>query len=245
MATKQKAINLTIILITTISLIGCAAKTANQQTNNPLSFRRVTEEQKANADFKNYALSTNGAKITLVSHSGLVPNPKHPIETLINGNRSSDDWAEGEGWECEYSYRQNFTVRTRYGSESSSIADIIIEFPQETQISRIVVYTVDNAEYRSSSYGVSDLGVRYPVGRDAWAPFELEGYRGKYPGRIQNNKDGTINFRFKPTKTKAVKLFICDTKDSIDTARDKYTRDKKGVIRLVEIEVYGTEKANL
>jgi len=225
-------LNLAIILVIVMSLIGCATKTINQQVNN----------QQINADFKNYALSTNGAKITLVSHSGLVPNPKHPIETLINGNRSSDDWSEGEGWECEYSNRQNYTIRTRYGSESSSVADIIIEFPQETQISRIVVYTVDNSEYRASSYGVSDVGIRYPVGRDAWAPFELEGYQGKYPGRIQNNKDGVINFRFKPTKTKVVKLFICDTNDSVDTARDKDIRDKKGVIRLVEIEVYGTGK---
>jgi hypothetical protein len=232
MATKQKAMSLAIILAITLSLAGCATKIANQQTTNP----------QANSDFKNYALSSNGAKISIVSHSSLVPNPKHPIETLINGNRSSDDWSEGEGWECEYSYRQNLTVRTRYGSESSSIADIIIDFPEEIQISRIVVYTVDNAEFRAPSYGVSDLGARYPVGRDAWAPFELEGYNGKYPGRIQNNKDGVINFRFKPTKTKSVKLFICDTNDSVDTARGKEIRDKKGVMRLVEIEVYGTGK---
>jgi len=225
-----KIINLTIILIIAITLVGCAIKIDSPQVN---------------VDFKNYALSANGAKISLVSHSGLVPNPKHPIETLINGNRSSDDWSEGEGWECGYSYRQNFTTRTRYGSESSSIADIIIEFPQETLINRIIVYTVDNPEYRASSYGVSDLGIRYPVGRDAWAPFDLIGYSGKYPGRIQNIKDGTINFRFKPTKTKAIKLFICDTNDSVDTARDRNIRDKKGFIRLIEIEAYGTEKANL
>jgi hypothetical protein len=80
---------------------------------------------------------------------------------------------------------------------------------------------------------------------NAWAPVELEGIKMKYPARIQDNKKGIINFRFKPIKTKAIKLFICDTNDSIEKLRDQYSRDKNGVIRLIEIEDYGTEKTNL
>jgi hypothetical protein len=44
---------------------------------------------------------------------------------------------------------------------------------------------------------------------------------------------------------KVIKLFICDTNDSADKSRDRYTRNKEGIIRLIEIESYGTEKANL
>lgn len=228
---KHKAINVTIILIAVMALASCATKTDYSQLN---------------VGFKNYALSTNGAKITFISHSGLTPNPQHPIETLINGNTSSNDWQKGEGWECSYNNRITLASnRTRYGSESASIADVVIEFPQETQINRIVVFTIDNAEYPAISYGVSDLGVRYPVGLNAWAPVELEGIKTKYPARIQDNKKGIINFRFKPIKTKAIKLFICDTNDSIEKLRDQYSRDKNGVIRLIEIEAYGTEKTNL
>jgi hypothetical protein len=228
---KHEAINVAIILIAVMALVSCATKTSNLQINE---------------GFKNYALSTNGAKITLVSHSGLTPNSQHPIETLINGNHSSDDWTKGEGWECSYTSRININGgQTRLGSESASITDIVVEFPQEIQISRVTVFTIDNKEYPAMSYGVSDLGVRYPVGMNAWAPVELEGIKTKYPARIQDNKKGIINFRFKPIKTKAIKLFICDTNDSADKSRDRYTRDKEGIIRLIEIEAYGTEKVNL
>lgn len=227
----MKIINLMFALIIVMSLVSCATKTENTQID---------------ADFKNYALSSNGAKISFVAHSGLAPNAQHPIETLINGNRSSDDWANGEGWECVYQSRLNArSGQTRFGSESASIADIVIEFPQETQVSRIVVYTIDNKEFPAINFGVSDIGVRYPVGREAWAPVELEGTKMKYPARIQDNKKGIISFRFKPIKTNAIKLFICDTNDSVEKLKDRYTRDKEGFIRLIEIEAYGTEKASL
>ncbi|HGJ66759.1 TPA: hypothetical protein ENS27_15460 [bacterium] len=223
----MKILNLIIILIA-IFLASCATKTDNSQLDS---------------GFKNHALSSNGATISLVAHSGLSPNVQHPLETLINGNHSSDDWANGEGWECEYQSRQSIqSGQTRYGSESASLVDILIEFPQETLINRIVIYTIDNKEFPAINFGVSDLGVRYPVGLNAWAPVELIGLTTKYPARIQENKKGIINFRFKPIKTKSIKLFICDTNDSIDTMRDRYTRIKNGFIRLIEIEAYGTDR---
>jgi len=225
----MKIINLIAIFIAIIIISGCATKIENVERNE---------------GFKNYALSTNGGKISYVAHSGLAPNAQHPIEALINGNRSSHDWKNGEGWECSYNSRiTTDSSRARYGSESASIADIILEFPQETLINRIVIYTIDSKEFPAINFGVSDLGIRYPVGLNAWAPVELIGLTTKYPARIQDSKKGVINFRFKPIKTKSIKIFICDTNDSVDTSRDRYTRIKNGNIRLIEIEAYGTDRA--
>ena len=225
----MRLMNITVILAMAIVFTSCASKTDNPQLDS---------------GFKNHALIANGATISLVAHAGLTPNAQHPIETLINGNHSSDDWTKGEGWECGYQSRQNIRAgQTRYGSESASMADIIIEFPQETLINRIVVYTIDNKEFLAMNFGVSDLGVRYPVGLNAWAPVELIGLTTKYPARIQGNKKGIINFRFKPIKTKSIKLFICDTNDSIYTLLNRDTRDKSGFIRLIEIEAYGMDRS--
>jgi len=47
--------------------------------------------------------------------------------------------------------------------------------------------------------------------------------------RIQDNKKDIITFRFKPIRTKSIKLFICDTNDSIDTMRKRDNRDKSGL----------------
>jgi len=200
---------------------------------------------------RNYALKSNGAEIIVAGETShrywysaptFQENPQHPVETLINGISSSEDWIRGEGWECQYYYNQPSGNTYYYGAEGFSIANVIIKFPDEVQLNHVVVYTIDNAEYPAIKYGVKEIGLRYLAQNDVWPIVELENSQGRYPGRIQNNREGVIKFRFKSVRTSAIKLCIYDTNDNFKLSEDRYHSDKRGVIRLVEIEAYGTEK---
>jgi len=202
---------------------------------------------------RNYALRSNGAEIIVAGETShrywyspptFQENPQHPVETLINGKCSSTDWVQGEGWECAYRYTLiRWEDSYYYGPEGLSIANIVIKFPKEVQLNQVIVYTIDNAEYPAVKYGVKELSLRYLTENDVWPLVDLENNRGKYPGRIQNNHEGVIKFRFKPIRTQAIKLCIHDTNDSLRVFGESYHYSKAGAIRLVEIEAYGTEKA--
>ena len=209
-------------------------------------------------DLRNYALKTNGAEIMVAGGSEypyaypyaswlptLQENPQHPIQNLINGISSSDDWIRGEGSEHQYYYNQPSGDTYYYGSEGFSIANIIIRFPDEVQLNRVVVYTIDNAEYPAIKYGVKEVGLRYLAQNNVWPIVELENKQGRYPGRIQNNREGVIKFRFKSVRTSAIKLCIYDTNDNFKIYNGRYNSNQRGVIRLVEIEAYGIEKADI
>ena len=150
-------------------------------------------------DLKNHALESNGAMIRTVTGRlyryyyysggdytyaarGVEENPQHSLETLINGNCCSEDWIDGEGWECGYDCVQTTSRYYYRGDERGSIITIIIEFPTEVQLNRVIVHTIDNEEYPSSDYGVSDMTLRCLAEDDVWIPVELVGTRRKYPG---------------------------------------------------------------
>jgi hypothetical protein len=183
-------------------------------------------------NLKNHALGSNRATILsdYNKYYKIQENPQHPIENLINGNHCSEDWVQGEGFEFRYERYQHHHGR--------SIVELTISFPKEVRLNRVIVYTVDNAEFPASKYGVSSLVLRYLAGGDIWFPVERVGVRRRTnEGRIQNNQEGIIDFRFKPIKTRAIKLLVYDTNDS--------NSDRlliRGVVRLVEIEAYGSEK---
>lgn len=149
-----------------------------------------------------------------------------------------------------------------------AVAVIPIRFPEKKFINRVVVYTIDTPSHPASLFGVKDLAVDYlaeeyeiPELREGpsqiktrdentvafWHPVELlskNKVSQKFPGRIQQNKKGKIVFRFKPVTTQAIRVVIYDTNDSVLAGNRGYgygTQDRKGIIRLQEIEVYGTE----
>lgn len=236
------------VLITIFCWSGCSIHTALQQL------------LQSPTNLKNYALQSNGAQIIVggeiregyysyYNEPILRGNPQHPKETLINGNYSSRDWIQGEGWECIYECFQgqendnytNMGDNYIHGSEGFNIVTVAVEFPKEVQLNRVVVYTIDSPEYPASQYGVKDVGLRYLTQNNIW-PFVALERKTKYPGRIDNNHEGIIDFRFKPVKTQAIKICIYDTNDSRKITANRWEAHKVGVVRLIEIEAYGTEK---
>lgn len=130
------------------------------------------------------------------------------------------------------------------GEVQTALAVAVVEFPEEKQIGRVVVYTVDSEKYPADEYGVSDLLLQYwaESGR-SW--FNVDRY-GKAVGQkhdsILNNKSGRIVFRFKPIKTSKIRLAIRWTNDTEMHKAGIGLHYAKGTVRLTEIEVYGFEK---
>jgi ketosteroid isomerase-like protein len=130
------------------------------------------------------------------------------------------------------------------GEVQTALAVAVVEFPEEKQIGRVVVYTVDSEKYPADEYGVSDLLLQYwaESGR-SW--FNVDRY-GKAVGQkhdsILNNKSGRIVFRFKPVKTDKIRLAIRWTNDTEMYKAGLGSHYAKGTVRLTEIEVYGFEK---
>ena len=244
---RRTALNLVIMAMLVATVGGCALGKSLMPASN----------------LKNHALAANGATIRMIEGGGYQytyyydglgyvssgvnrgefgENPRHEIGTLVNGNCSSEDWINGEGWECSYDrfqYSSNYYYR---GDERGSIVGLVIEFPAEVQLNRVIVHTINSAEYPSSDYGTSDVGLRYAAADDIWVPVDLVGRQTKYRGRIEGNRDGVINFIFQSAKTRAIKLLVGDTNDAITITSDSSRRIRKGTVRLIEIEAYGSEK---
>ena len=134
-------------------------------------------------------------------------------------------------------------LQTSRGAINTALGWVIIQFPEEKKVNRVVVYTVDTPEFPADKFGVSDLLLQYwseSVG--SWMVVERFGKSvGQTGNAIHNNKSPVINFRFKPVKTSKLRLVIRWTNDSNRYTRGYYTY-ATGTIRLVEIEVYGYEK---
>jgi len=208
----------------------------------------------------NYALPENGGKL-LVSKD----NPDHPASTLNNGNTRSEDWDKGEGWESIYNddywygayfgyglyesiyWTEDYRWRglRTIGNIPSAMGWVIIEFPDEKFINRVVIYTIDSKKYPALKYGVNHLMLQYWTPRaKGWQNVQRFG-KGKEQ-RFNSMRDidtGKIVFRFKPVKTSKVRLAVLWTNDAKKEPGIELPIYVKATIRLIEIEVYGFERA--
>jgi len=161
-----------------------------------------------------------------------------PVENLINGNRSSLDWDKGEGWEAYFSKYIPLNAPNYQDSSrliSSPVAGLIIEFPRRFRLNRVIVHTLDSPQYPARDFGVRDLAVEYRLkdgSEERWVPVSS--------GKVRNNKEGIIILRFTPVVTDAIKLLIYDTNDSQKIWGRYGVWCHYGVIRLIEIEAYGS-----
>lgn len=153
---------------------------------------------------------------------------------------------------------------------SEAAVVIPIRFPKKRVVNKVVVYTIDTPSRPASRYGVKDIAVHYlteefqiPERREGpskilvrkgkqgalWRPvtFYSEGIN-KRDGRIRQNKKGKIVFEFRPVLTEAIRIVIFDTNDSVISHEGSsgygyyYTPERKGIVRLMEVEVYGPQK---
>ena len=128
----------------------------------------------------------------------------------------------------------------------SAMGWVVIEFPGEKLINRFEIYTLDSKEFPASQYGVNHILLQY------WAP-QAKGWQnvdryGKRKGQqfdgIRDIKKGKLSVRFKPVRTEKVRLAVLWTNDSKKHPRERLRRNEivEGIVRLVELEVYGFEK---
>lgn len=206
------------------------------------------DEAVVDENLVNYALPENGAVI-YVSED----NPNHPGSTLNNGITSSENWAGGEGWETRYDgrYGNRHNTMTAEGETitSAPMGWVVIEFPQEHLIGKVVIYTIDSPEYPAKKYGINSVQLQYWI-QYKYTGMEVKGWMninrsGKHIGQqfdsIRRNTEGKIVFRFKPVSTSKIRLLVLWTNDSekYKLGTEEYRR---GAVRLTEIEVFGYEK---
>jgi ketosteroid isomerase-like protein len=132
---------------------------------------------------------------------------------------------------------------------SAPMGWVVIEFPQEHLIGKVVIYTIDSPEYPAQKYGVNSVQLQYWI-QYKYAGMEVKGWKninrsdkriGQQFDSIRGNTEGKIVFRFKPVSTSKIRLLVLWTNDSekYKVGTEEYRR---GAVRLIEIEVFGYEK---
>ncbi len=186
----------------------------------------------------NWALAKNGGKVTAFSEG-----QEHPVSTLINGITSSEGWNEGEGWQAPVTVAG---VRRRGSGRSGRERNwVIIELDQPATVSNIKIHTIDSEEFPARDFGVSNLLVQCEIEsalrEKLWVSAERFGKgMGEQDNVIRNNASGVIDVRFEPVYTQRVRLLIYRTNDLARS--ESNSQSLSGLIRLTEIEVYGTGK---
>jgi len=188
----------------------------------------------------NWALEKNGGRVSAFSE-----DPDHPTSTLINGITSSEGWDAGEGWQAAITISGG---RQRRGSNRRAEEErnwVVVELSQPVTISQVKVYTVDSEQYPAMDFGVNSMLIQYELETSSkemiWASMEKfgKGISGS-DNRILDNVSGVISPRFKPVTAQRIRVLIYTTND-MERSEDN-SRARQGMIRLTEIEIYGTGK---
>lgn len=194
----------------------------------------------------NYALVKNGTTVTASNYTA-----GRDLYTVINGITSSDEWDNGEGWECRFQRRRPDSAGWNRLDPRSNIeygsAWLEIQFKGEKIINKVILYTLDSKKYPASRYGI----------KEAWLQLWKD-YGWVTVGEIQNgyiasknNLDrkpagGKILFKFEPTKTDKIRLVVFQSND-VEVVGEGWRSDRKtenSVARLIEIEVTGTQSSS-
>ena len=187
----------------------------------------------------NWALQKNGGIASAFSEE-----PDHSASTLVNGITSSEGWDQGEGWQASITVSGTLT-RGRQARRSELERNwVTVELSQPVLVNEVKIYTIDSEKYPAQDYGVSDLIVQYELETATkemlWVPVEKFGKKvGDQDDSVTGNVSGVVSVKFKPVTTQRIRLLIQRTND-LEQVEDGKTR--VGMIRLTEIEVYGTGK---
>jgi hypothetical protein len=203
----------------------------------------LTEVSTAPSAFVNYALKSNGAEVRVFQE-----NYDHPSSTLINGVTNPDLWDQGEGWEQSYEINYEFFFEDGQVSAAKpavvSLGWAIVDLPQPKELNRIIIHTLDSRKYPGMTYSVRKLIVQYMpndhgLSQAGWFGIErTDRALGQPMNGVRGNTDGVIDIRFKPVVTRSIRITIQSTNDLKRQRATSYV----GNIRLIEIELYGTER---
>lgn len=213
----------------------------------------------------NWALSTNGGKVTVSAE-----DPGHPASTLNNGITSSENWDQGEGWQTSLGAGGGRGrgpgggrmgagggrgggfggggMGGRRGGSMQGRNWVMVELPQSVIVTNVKIHTIDSEQYPAKDFGVSHLLVQYEsetsLGEPIWVSADRYGKGvGSKDNIVEGNVKGVINVRFEPVKTKRIRVFVYGTNDMARSeagGRGRGNRSREGTIRLTEVEVYGT-----
>jgi len=197
----------------------------------------------AGAESINYALESNGAKVSASNYTS-----GHEPATAINGITSSEGWNEGEGWECRFTRNRpreggwsRLDPRTTMGFGSAWLE---VNFDGKKLVSKVTIYMLNSSEHP----------VRYNGVQEAWMQLWMD-YGWTNVGEIKNgnivSKDnldrkpagGKIVFKFDPVETDKMRFVVFRSNDFKTVGQgwsdSNNRKSEQSVARVVEIEATG------
>jgi hypothetical protein len=186
----------------------------------------------------NWALAKNGGRVSAFSEE-----PNYPASAVIDGITKPDWDKEGAGWQAQITVG-GMARSSRAQRDEQEKNWIVVELSQPITVNEVRIYTADSEKYPASKFGISDLLVQYEMKTATndliWANTKRPGKGiGDQDNAIRNNLNGVINARFEPVTTQKIRVLIYSTHDLKSTPDGK---SREGVIRIAEIEVYGSGK---
>ncbi|GAA4227606.1 hypothetical protein FHR32_001567 [Streptosporangium album] len=139
----------------------------------------------------------NGGNLALrrpVTASSQHTNANYPPCSVVDGDRSSNGWAGGNGWNDATSRKWPDTL------------DVALGEPR--QISRVDLYTLDTERYPASSVGLRDWDVQARVDGE-W----------RTVAQVRGNTAGTARSDFAPVTTDAVRVSALASNGANDYSR--------------------------
>lgn len=208
-------------LILLLFLIGCQSQTLQEHLLEPPP------------PLINFALSRNGA--TAVASQSV---PNHRPEEVIDGDTNSETWDEGSGWGCSLEH-----LRT---SDLNKRPYVLVELAKPVDIRRIVVWTIDAAQYPATQFGLKDYRIEYWHGT-GWGLIPSGDTKDKqYTAR--NNTKGkrvhTVNaFGQQHLIAQKVRLVPVSSNDTVRNyqhmAGKRPVYEVEGIARVMELEIWG------
>ena len=240
------------VLLISVGWIGCLAQIIQEGTGGKKLLDYATAENGATVvasmtapgyEVRGIIDSTHGVESVI----GSMSTPGRDAETTINGITSSENWDKGEGWEVQFERLNLNQDWARYDrqvpGETSGSAWIEVHFPEPKRVNRIVIHTLDSAEYPASKYGIYS-GVLRVWREKRWETIgRIKKGKIEYTTQASYGKPagGKIEFRFSPMTIVKVQFVVYRSNDRKVVDRTFGMVTEKSTARIVEIEVTGHE----
>ena len=180
-------------------------------------------------ELNNFALLSKGAA---ADASQYIPN--HLPEEVIDGDTSSETWAEGSGWGCTLEHLRTSDLNRR--------PYVRIDLSEPVDIRRVVMYTINSEQYPAAKYGLKDYRIEYWHGT-GWGLIPT----GDTKDRQYTARDNTKGKRVHDIRGKLfaqhIRLVPVSTNDTERVyqymSRQKPVYEVEGLARVMELEVWG------
>ncbi|WP_326638635.1 discoidin domain-containing protein [Streptosporangium sp. NBC_01755] len=107
---------------------------------------------------------------------------------MIDGDRSSDRWGRGNGWND--------------ATQGTFPDTLTVDFAASAPVGRVDLYTIDSAAYLAKNRGIRDADVQLPVG-DEW----------RTVAEIRGNTEGLVRRTFEPVTASALRVVVRSAND--------------------------------